>query len=625
MDFRITLAIGFGFLVIAGIAFYIPEILHYETEQPKEELGMAHSDSIQVSKIDFNFITRTSPQILYVDYSVNSMNNGSLAIVIPYHGIVDEMPVNWQIKKFSSGSIVLFKNFTCTPISCVDGDYGRIKFNLTEKIDSWRFPNHYVLVPFSSTPSNNEILQFINDLNKSTLPFSFGWNKVSESTLKITIDKEFDEWNTEPVSHLSSIENQNGGRNLILLWNILNDRPIFTVNYSSSKDRVLLFYAQGIMGFGTGIGIGMIIDGVNTRRNEKQQAKLQDFIKIQRYMQDANTAFSLKNYRDAKQYYDLANKIDPKDIDPLLLAGNSFYEMKRFDDAIPYYEKILKLNPKHVGSLNNIGASIAGLGNHPDAIEYYERALVINPNHTDTLNNFGAAILDLGYPDCAIPYFNEVLLLNKNDVTALANKGKSIAVTNHNEAIKYYDNALKIDPNNVQPLTFKALSLYELKQYEEALACWNLILKIDSMNKIAIHNKGTVLMVLDKFEDALLCYDEFLINNPNDSGAIYNKGLCLEQKKEHSKAIGCFSRAIDLGIDDPQLLNNIGKSFVEYGDPNKAITDCFQKILKNNSKNLDALYGMYMAFNKIGNNTEATAWLAEFNEAKNNLNSDNNT
>ncbi len=571
MDFRITLAIGFVFLIIAGVAFYIPEFLHYEAEQPKEELGMAHSESIQVSKIDFNFITRTSPQILYVDYSVKLMNNGSLVIVIPYQGIVDEMPNNWQIKNFSSGSVVLFKNFTCTPISCVDNDFGSIKFNLTEKIDSWRFPNHYVVVPFSSTPSNDEILQFVNDLNKSTLPFSFGWNKVNESTLKITIDKEFDEWNTEPVSHLSSIENQDGGRNPILLWDISNDRPIFTVKYSSSKDNALLFYAQGIMGFGTGIGIGMIIDAVNTRRNEKQQKKLQDFIKIQRYMQDANTAYLLKKFEKAKNFYDLAIKIDEKNIDSKLLAGNSCFELKRYPEALSYYTKVLDIDPHHMGALNNSATCNDKIEDFEKGIKLFERALEVDKNHVDTLNNFGALILDIGLPDCALPFFNEVLRINRFDVVALTNQGKSLkaiskqlAMSNNpigaenlvNEARRIFEEALKINSESVSTLTALGELYFELGYYDEAYACFNRSMKIEPLDVGSLYNMGIASLKLNKLQEAVLFFDEYLVLKPNDITALNDKGVTLARLNRDIEAIVVYNKILDIEPNNIDAIHN---------------------------------------------------------------------
>ena len=611
MESKITIILGFFVLFLAAIAFYIPQILHHEAEQPIDEISMAHSNNLGISRIDFNFITRTDPQILYVNYNVNPLHNenGTLSILIPYQGKVVETPDNWQIKNFSStDSIVLFKNFTCTKPTC-PGEDGTIQYNLINKIDSWRFPNHYTQIPFFSNAPNSEINIFTNNLSKQiSWPFSFGWDKATVATLKITIDKEFDEWETSPISRISSIPNPDGGRNIILEWDLIGSKPIFIAKYSSSKDHTLLFYAQGAMGFGVGVGIGLILDGLNIIRNNRQQKRLQNFIKVQRHMQDANTAFILKNYESAKQSYDLASKKDPEDVDPLLLAGNSFYEMRYFEEAIPYYEKVLKIDQKYVGALNNVGACYAGLGNHEKAIDYYEKVLEINPNHLDTLNNFGAAISDLGFPEYAIPYFDEVLKINKKDVMAIANKGKAISYNNYENALTFYDEALKINPNKIEPLTFKALSLISLARDEEALACLNLILKIDPLNKEAIHNLGTVLINLNRPKEALYYYNEFLVTRPQDSHALFNKGLCYASLGDKTKTIACFNDALKYGTKDHTILNKIGGHFTLYGDPNRAIKECFQKILDEDENNINALYGMSLAFAKLKNETESEAW-----------------
>ena len=73
--------------------------------------------------------------------------------------------------------------------------------------------------------------------------------------------------------------------------------------------------AWSMAGIAVAVGLSSIafLEAIRSERNTKK------FIKVQRHMQDANTAFVLKNYENAKQHYDLASKIDPKNIVSVLI------------------------------------------------------------------------------------------------------------------------------------------------------------------------------------------------------------------------------------------------------------------------------------------------------------------
>ena len=342
------------------------------------------------------------------------------------------------------------------------------------------------------------------------------------------------------------------------------------------------------------------------------QSKLKKFIKVQRHIQDANNAFVQKNYESAKNSYDAAIKINKKTIEPIILAGNAFFNMKRYDDAIVYYKQILKINQKYVGALNNIGACYARLGDNEKAIEYFQQGLDIEPNNVEGLNNIGSSKIDLGLPDAAIPYLDKAIAINKKDALAIVNKGKAIAVDDHKKAMPYFDEALKIKPDSLEALSLKGISLLAFDQYEEALACFNLILKIEPTNKTALINKGACLINLDRFDEALPCFNEVLITEPNSAYALYNKGLCLGNNKKYDNATQCFNKALDLGIDESFMLNTIGKFLVEYGDPNRAIRDCFTKVLEKDEHDLYALAGMHLAYDKLDDKPKADEWYNKF-------------
>lgn len=611
---KFAIYLGIVLIVYGSILLWVfPAINNQSGLEPQDNISVGHSDHFQSVITKLNFIMDSDSQKISIYYNILPTDkNGFLAIVLPYKGNLEINNKKWYSEQLPSGSTVLFTNVTCSSNCVTDED--EFVFQITGKLDSITYPNHIVQLPFSNGISSEVVDEFHKIANGTS--YRIGWDMTSTS-IQMTLNKRFDERTTEPVARLSLIPNKDkGGNNYVLNWDLEKGNTVFAVKYSDNDSRELSEFRQTWTGIGIGSGITMIAAGAALVRNEEGIRELRRFVKIQRYMQDANTAFTVKNYETAKQHYDLASKIDPKDTDPILLAGNSFYEMKRYDEAIPYYKKILKTNPKHIGSLNNIGACLAGLKQHDKAFEYYEKVLKIEPNHLDSLLNAGAAILDLGFPEYSIPYFDEVLRIDKKDVMALSNKGKAISFKNRDEAMELFNIALSINPKKVEPLIYKAETLFALDRYEESLSCYNLILKIDPFNRDALQNKGGVLIGLNRHKEALECFIECIVTAPNEPIIVYNLGMCYAGLDDKDNAIMNFNRALKLDVKEIEIIRNIGGYFVLHNLPDRAIKECFHKILKKDENNADAMYGMSLAFDKLGNHVEGQAWYQKFLDTK---------
>lgn len=569
------LAIWLGIIwTVSGFAllYVTPLLLNYEGQQPQEKISILYSDHFNSVTTNFNFVTVTKSQYVSIYYAVtNDLKPGFIVLTIPYDGVLTESPSNWQTKQFSSGTTVLYKNMTCGQSLC-SNEQGQLKFVFSRHIDSFRMPNTYVQIPFSNNPTNPEVMDFINAITPKGTTFTYDWRKIT-SEVQITIDKQFDEWDTQPTASIGSRPNPDGGNNIMLKWNLNYDDPLFTAKFSRDYDRSSAELRQTWIGISIGGGVGMIAAGIALIENERGLSLLRRFIKIQRYMQDANTSYLLKKFDKARISYDLASKLDEKNIDPILLAGNSFFEIKRYRDALEYYKKILNIDPNHIGALNNAATCYDKLEDFENAIEMFERTLEVDQNHIDALNNMGALALDVGFPDCALPFFDETLKINKYDVTALANKGKSLkriakdltrqgmAIESENminDAKKYYEESLQIDPTSALTLTALGELYFELGNYEESYACFNRSMKIEPLDAGSLYNMGIALFKLHKFEEALKFFDEYLILNPNNITALNDKGVTLSIICRDLDAIGVFNKILSIEPTNVDALHNIG-------------------------------------------------------------------
>lgn len=526
----IAIILGIIWVVVGfGLLLGIPFIINYEAEQYNEKITFAHSEHLQNLVIQMNFITFENDQHLWMRYVIDSFEkkSGFISVVLPYEGELVSGE-GWQSKKFESGSTVIFKNFICTEDSC-PLDQGYVTFNFLKPITSFRSPNQYIQIPFSTNPIDNEIINFIRALKSEERHVSFGWSNV-DTEVNVIFDNQFDDWESQPTSKIKSFIKQDTKTNIILSWILEEDDSLFTAKYSRELDRAYNTTSQLFLGIGFGSGVTMIALGVALIRNDEELEELRKFVKSQRILQDATTAYTTKDYDLAKRYCDKAIKADPQNIEARILGGNALTKMKRYDDAISYNKEIIDdIEATHITALSNIGANYTYLRNDEKAIEYYEKVLEIDHNYIDALLNMGTSILNLGLPDVAEPYFDEGLDIDEKDELAIANKGRIRLLANeHEEAIKFFDEALQIKPDSWEALQMKGISLLRLNQHEEALACFNLELKINPTDKQALNNKSVALINLGKYEEALSCCDECLITEPNSIETLQNKIHCLE-------------------------------------------------------------------------------------------------
>ena len=582
-------------LIILGFSFLylVPFLFDYQGLEPQEKISFALSDHFISVSTKLNFITTTNPQEISIYYHIlPNDKNGFLAFALPYEGTLKLHNKKWHLIQVLPDYALLFRNITCSTSCAAEED--EFKFLIKGNIDSYKIPVHYIQLPFQNNPSNNKISEEIHSISNGT-SYRLGWD-LTKTSVQLTLDKKFDDRTTEPPATLSLIPNPNGGNNNVLNWDLDLVNTVFTAKFSDNYSRDFAEFRQVWIGIGIGSGITMIAAGVALKRNEIGLDKLKRFVKVQRHVQDANTSYTLKEFKSAKSSYDLAIKDDPNNIDTILLAGNSFYEMKHYRDAIPYYEKILEKNPNHVGALNNIGACNAGLGKSENdfdydkkAFEYYERVFDIDPNHLDAINNMGSLASDLKLHEEALPFFEEVIISEKESSQVLTNKGKSLSkLKKFPEAISCFDKALEIDPKFTDALLAKGTAFYDQGDFRNAIICYKRILKIDSSKSEGLFNLSLCYLKLEEYDESIKFAKEFLATKSFHIDGLNNLGIALAKKGEHEEAIKNYNLILDREKNEKDALYNKALSLVLSNRADLALP-LFNEVLKQEPKNLPAM------------------------------------
>ena len=179
-------------------------------------------------------------------------------------------------------------------------------------------------------------------------------------------------------------------------------------------------------------------------------------------------------------------------------------------------------------------------------------------------------------------------------------------------------------------------NLTKKRNFEDAIK------KMDEMNEVYKHQdkdywfkRGQYLLESNNYSEAIECFDKDLELNKKSYNTFRMKGISLCLSGSYHKAIECFNNALEIkfaeflkNADQAENLKNVKKfenaikhydlanhsevidsEFWNYQalslyniEKYKEAKNCFDKILKNEQKNTDALLGKAKCELQLGNN-----------------------
>jgi len=101
----------------------------------------------------------------------------------------------------------------------------------------------------------------------------------------------------------------------------------------------------------------------------------------------------------ARHYYQLAVKIDPKYAEAINNIGTIYYANKSYRRAITQYEKALQITPEAASIVSNLGTAYFARGKYKEAIECVQRALELDPDVYENQSTVGVLLQDRSVQD----------------------------------------------------------------------------------------------------------------------------------------------------------------------------------------------------------------------------------
>lgn len=136
------------------------------------------------------------------------------------------------------------------------------------------------------------------------------------------------------------------------------------------------------------------IDSLNrsVRVNAKQRFSDAILIDSNRYESFVNMGvlYIKLNHRDsAVSYYEVAHRLNPKDVSIAASLAGSYFNEKKYEDAIQIYQEIVAIDPQNKDAYSTMASAWAQLNNNEKVKQNYYKILELDPFDKDVLHNLG--------------------------------------------------------------------------------------------------------------------------------------------------------------------------------------------------------------------------------------------
>jgi DnaJ family protein C protein 7 len=267
--------------------------------------------------------------------------------------------------------------------------------------------------------------------------------------------------------------------------------------------------------------------------------ELNDLAILKRYLNEAEVAYSIKDYRKVVYCMDRCIEVSPYCARFKITKAECLAYLGRYPEAEMGVNDVLHTDRQNADAIFVRGTCLYYQDNIDQAFKHFQQVLRLAPDHKRALEIYKRA----------------KLLKQKKEEGNTAFKAEK-----YQEAYNLYTEALLVDPQNVKTnakLHFnKATVAAKLKKLTESVTECNEALKLDNNYLKAILRRAACYMELQEYEEAVRDYEKACkIDKSRD-----NKRLLLEAKMALKKSKRKDYYKI-LGIDKNATLDDIKKAY----------------------------------------------------------------
>jgi tetratricopeptide (TPR) repeat protein len=312
-------------------------------------------------------------------------------------------------------------------------------------------------------------------------------------------------------------------------------------------------------------------------------------------------------------------------LDLLLEAGHG-------EEALEVGARLRADHPEAADDLRRL-LPIARAARRPEvAREFAETILAAAPDDTEAQGALAWALAQLGAKEAALPILDALLSRHADDIRFLSEKRQLlIDLDRPNELPAVLDELFRLDPSRSE-IALERGNLYLKRAFDradgsaerEAAARASLVsyerAALDPTHRSAgLLGAARAARLLHDEARAIRAFREFLADPAHhDRADVYKElGHLLRESERPSEAVEAYGRAVQLGLEDADLLWALAESLAEAKQETKAL-EYVERLLKREPTNPKFLRGKGLFLVKSGHRTEGLAVLKAVVEARKN-------
>ncbi len=169
------------------------------------------------------------------------------------------------------------------------------------------------------------------------------------------------------------------------------------------------------------LGIREVVDEEEQRRKAEEERR-----RTQQWMEEGNTYYNAKRYKEALAAFERVIKLDSNSIEAYFRKGAALNALKRHEEALVAYEQVIKLHPFFADAYYSKGDTLSYLERYKEALVAYERAIELAHSYPEAYNGKGSVLSYLERHEEALAAFEQAIELKSNYAEAYYNKGLTL-------------------------------------------------------------------------------------------------------------------------------------------------------------------------------------------------------
>ncbi len=229
-------------------------------------------------------------------------------------------------------------------------------------------------------------------------------------------------------------------------------------------------------------------------------------------------------------------------------------------------------------------------------------------------NNLGRTYLRNGDVEKALLEFDRALALDKNNAEALLNIGSIKRFQGRTAEAEYFvKRALQVDPNSIGALCELAEIKRDLNDLQESIRLYREALSISDSQPFVYLGLGDSLQRAGQLSEAEEAFIRVLELEPDSFEALYNLGVTYLNQSQLDKAVAQYEKALAKNPDHPSAalaLNNLADIYLRRGETEKAI-ESFEQAVKKSPMHFESRYNLAVQYAQTSRVDEAITLLEE--------------